>query len=612
MTAMPKSRLLPILVRFFLLLFLCAGHIAAKSIPKVVAVFPLGMAKGSTSEIEIWGSDLEGIYGVWFANQGLTADVKKVERIDLQQEVEAAQESTRRGPTYRATVELHIDSLAELGRHWLRVVSSQGMSNAHPFVVTSNPVRLENETNKGDNNLESISVPALISGRLREKGEADYYSFDAAPGQAISFQAVSNQATKSGGFDAMQLTLYESRGSWFDANRPTRLCFSDDARMTYNFTKRGRYLLQVSGFLGISGPDVVYLLDVAPIGSSVSSNQATGLPQLQTPGIDLVKGEFRRKLDANRVEMLLSRTAATTRPGALAGQVSSSINSGEKSSEPRAAAPSATPSLRVPNASKGGAGHLEPSLPLVLEGAIDRPGKIDNYRLMLKAGQQLAFEIETPEATVPEFSPRLELLDTDGQEIFNNTWRRVGGDNNQWMKTLQAKTMYSFNRDGEYTLQIQDMTPRNGDSSFRYRILIRPIIPHVGKVAVKEDSINLVPGQAKRLTVTVEQEEGYTGEVALSVENLPTGVQSSTGADVPPDPEPLLDQGKRDQYVPKSQKVTILLVGSQDAPPTTLPRVVRLVARPVVQGQVGSPVWSEDIPVMVLKKDSAEQTAGAS
>src|SRR5689334_23239013 len=125
---MLKSRLLPILIQFFLLLFLCAGQIAAKSAPKVLAVFPLGMAKGSTAEIEIWGSDLEGIYGVWFASQGFKAEVKKVERIDLQQEVETAEQPTQRGPTYRATVELSINALAELGRHWLRVVSSQGMS----------------------------------------------------------------------------------------------------------------------------------------------------------------------------------------------------------------------------------------------------------------------------------------------------------------------------------------------------------------------------------------------------------------------------------------------------------------------------------------------------
>lgn len=585
---------------FFVTASLCTGETLAKRNAQIMAVFPLALARGDTSQIEIRGYNLEGVYAVWFASQGVTAEVKKVERIDVQ--VNTAEQSEKLGPVYRAMVELRVEESARVGRYGLRVISPQGMSNAHPFVVTSKPVSLERQTEQSGKNLQSIPVPALISGTLREKGEADYYAFEALPGQEMSFQAVSNQATKSGGFDAIQLTLYEPGGSWFDAGRPTRLCFSDEARMTYKFTRRNRYVVQVSGFLGISGPDVVYLLEIAP--TSVGSNQVWNLPELQTPGIELVKREFSRHLEPKRVEMLLDRTVATPRPQALT-ELAPISSGGQRTEDGREAA---RPPRTVAKPLDRSAGRLEPSRTLLLEGVIDRPGKIDSYKLTLKAGQHLAFEVETPEATLPEFNPKLDLFDAEGQEVFNNIWRRVGGDNNQWMKTLQAKTIYGFNRDGEYTLHIQDITPRNANSSFKYRILIRPIVPHVGKIAVKEDSVNLAPGQAKRLTVTVEHEEGYTGEVALSLENLPRGVQASTGADVPPDPEPLLDQGKRDQYVPKTQKVTILLVGGQDSPPTTMPQIAQLVARPVVQGQVGAPVWIENIPVMVVKRDSAERT----
>jgi len=532
----------------------------------------------------------------------------KVERIELE-ETETAEQTEERGPGYRALVELRADESASVGRDSVRVISPRGMSNAHPFVVTNHPVVLEGERSHHTlQNPQEIPIPVLVSGRLSEKGEADYYTFEALPGQQIAFHAVSNQATKAGGFDAMQLTLYEYGSSWFDPNRPTRLRFSDEARMTYKFTKRSRYLLEVSGFVGISGPTVAYLLRVAPMGASIGSSPSSDLPELQNPGIELVKREFCRNLEPNRVEVLLGRTVAMPRPEAATAQAVPSAGVREGG----AGRDRGSSDVRFPVAaarlSKSAAGSLEPPQPLFLEGAIDRPGKVDNYKLKIKAGQRLAFEVETPEATLPEFNPKVELLDASGQEVFNNIWRRVGGDNNQWMKTLQSKTMYTFNRNGEYTLCIQDITPRYGSSSFKYRLLIRPLVPHVGKIELKEDSINLAPGQAGRLTITVEQEEGYSGEVAFSLENLPSGVQASTGADVPPDPEPPLDQGKKEQYMPKSQKVTILVVGSQGAPPTTLPQVARLVARPVVQGQVGAPVWSKEIPVMVLERDSAEQT----
>ena len=40
------------------------------------------------------------------------------------------------------------------------------------------------------------------------------------------------------------------------------------------------------------------------------------------------------------------------------------------------------------------------------------------------------------------------------------------------------------------------MTSRYGDPGFRYRLLIRPQVPHVGDIQVLEDRLNLKPGQA--------------------------------------------------------------------------------------------------------------------
>ena len=52
----------------------------------------------------------------------------------------------------------------------------------------------------------------------------------------------------------------------------------------------------------------------------------------------------------------------------------------------------------------------------------------------------------------------------------------------------------------------------------------------------------------------------------------------------------------------------IAVAGAPDAAPTALPQMARLVARPVLQGVVGSPVWSREVPVMVVKPNAAEQS----
>jgi len=134
--------------------------------------------------------------------------------------------------------------------------------------------------------------------------------------------------------------------------------------------------------------------------------------------------------------------------------------------------------------------------------------------------------------------------------------------------------------------------------------MMRPQVPHVGNIESKEDRINLVAGQAEKLSFTADQEEGYTGDIALAFENLPPGVQALPAAEVEPAPLPKLDEGRKEQFVPKKQKLAILLVAAPDAPVTTLPYPVRVNVRPVMGKQLGAVLPVKSIPVMVLKRKS--------
>ena len=393
-----------------------AQETAPKSAPKITSVYPLAAAKGTVSEVEIQGENLDGVSAVWFGSQGIQGQVKTVEPIKLLKITPDSQLLVEREEVsgHRVVVELEIDSSAKVGRHSLRVVSPRGLSSAHPFVVTGSPVVREGETaHSTPENSQELKIPVLVSGKIWGKGEVDYYSFDALAGQEIEFQAVSNVVATRGNVDAVQLTLYEPTGSWFDPKRPTRLAFSEYAGLRYKFSKGGRYLLLLGTFAGISGPDMVYVLRIAPAGSSTASNQPAGLPELHESRIDALRQPFVRKLERNRVEALLGRSVAAPQP--------------EKDT-PKSA----------PSAAEG---ELDLSQPVLLEGSIDRPRKVDSYKLRAKAGQRLAFELETPEASLPQFTPRLEVVDANGQDVCSNIWRRVGGDNNHLMKTLQAKTI---------------------------------------------------------------------------------------------------------------------------------------------------------------------------
>ena len=79
-----------------------------------------------------------------------------------------------------------------------------------------------------------------------------------------------------------------------------------------------------------------------------------------------------------------------------------------------------------------------------------------------------------------------------------------------------------------FLIQVRDLTSRVGGEEFSYRLVVRPQVPHVGKVvAEKVDRIHLASGESESVGVTVELEEGFEGDVALSIENLPPGVRAA-------------------------------------------------------------------------------------
>src|SRR5262249_12441170 len=95
-------------------------------------------------------------------------------------------------------------------------------------------------------------------------------------------------------------------------------------------------------------------------------------------------------------------------------------------------------------------------IPTIVEGAIQTHSDVDSFRFQVKRGQSLAFELETPKVSYPQFGPRLGVSDASGKELFTNIYRVVAGDGDDWVKYLEPKTVFKFEQDGEYLLQIRD------------------------------------------------------------------------------------------------------------------------------------------------------------
>ena len=573
--------------------------------PTVTSIFPQGANSGTHVEAEVRGESLEGAHAVWFDQEGLQARVQRIEEINLAPE-KGSRKTPKKRLGQRVLLEIEVSENAEIGPHSLRLVSRRGVSNALTFWIQADPVLRESQKphNKPDQ-AQPVSVPAVIQGRISQDGELDYYELQVAEGQQFTFEVIPTP-----GLDA-RLALYELTGSWFDPHRAREVAFTaydkelgvQSNRLTHRFSKKGRYLVQVGSRFSVGGPDILYQLRVSPEGK-------TTLAQKKSADPDWQERVFTRKIVPDWLQVLRSRTVPVPVGESDTGkEVASDQEAGVARSteepEKHSSLP-ATPAVvpeEEPNETTLQA--LEVTLPVVIEGVIERPGDVDHFKFQVKLGERLAFEIETPDSAPPRFQPRMGILDGDGNEFLTNIYRRLGRQFQFYLKTVQSKTVYTFEREGECSLQIRDATSSYGDPSFAYRVLIRRQIPHIGELEVQEDRINLARGEAKKLTVTTGQEEGFGGEILLAVENLPPGVEAFPGTEVEPDRGINPDEGAKERFLAKNQKATIVLMASADAALTSFPRFLSLKARPVVNGKPGAPIPVAEIPLMVVGKAGA-------
>ena len=587
--------------------------------PQITSVSPVGARQAATVQAEVRGRALQGAYGVWFDTEGLHAEVEGIGEIEFEAAKDYDPKAIKNRQGYRVSLKIEVDPDTPFGIHQLRLLTPQGISNSLEFVVTSLSSAGEAETpHNSAGTAQAVRIPTTIEGKIGQVGEVDFYSFEVSQGDDLAFEVFSNAPPGSfmgppGQFDP-ELTLYEPSGSWFDPRKATRLAFNDEPtspfvsnapKLTYRFSKAGRYLVRVSSFMWKGSPDYSYQLRITPSESAAAGELAGEGGDSSSGAPGWRERAFERVLEADRLEQLWSRTVprrapepASTPGGSAAGEA----RSGVQAEQDDLSIDSAVPLIVIaeePNDIFSQA--LEVSVPTILEGAIERPGDVDVFKFKVDPGHGLAFEIETPEKGLPFFNPRLGVFDAGDNEFLTNIYKRIARNFTFYLKTVEPKTIYTFELGGEYYLQVRDVTSRYGDPSFRYRVLIRPQVPHAGDVTLQQTQVNLARGGAKKVTVTTDQEEGFGGEIALRVEGLPPGVDAVTGTEVDPDRGPPLDEGHKKRFVPKSQTAVIMLVASEDAPLTRWPKFIRVVARPIVDGKIGPPLPLEEIPLMIVE-----------
>ena len=590
--------------------------------PRLISLFPQGSHQGSFFDTTVRGEGLEGVQTVWFDCNHLTGQVREVSQFFIQK----SRFSKRwEDPGQEILIRIKISPQAAIGVHELRLITDWGISNPLSLVVSSEVNTFEKDDFHGTaSTAQSIAVPVNLNGKIANHGEMDFYEFSTSKDEKLQFEVLTTGGVLPGSpinLQSPEIILYRPTGSWFDSQKVTRMEVLDEStflplpvegkvlrpRLKHRFTQSGRYLVSVGNVTNKGGAGHAYQLRISKSvpGNPSKMREWTELKQAHVPDFfHWEERSFARKISTDRHNQLWSRTGQLSKVlpnGKLPLENTDQVSIGQKfeklqwimDEEPKSSQEQAIPL----------------SLPTVIEGSINQPGDVDYFTFPVEMEQGLAFEIETTKQMEPGLSLLLEVLDSKGQRVCSNIYRIVENNSAFWNKFLRPKTIFTFQKKGTYFLRLQDLTSRLGGEEFSYRVLVRSQVPHIGKITLGTlDHVNLVPGEVKKITVTIEKEEAFDHLVVLGFENLPSGI-SALPSLTEKAKTSVRDEGPRggiqkDQFFPQTQKVTFSLMVEKGVRPSSMPHQVRIVARGVVKGHPGILLPVKDIHLMVIDPNS--------
>ena len=544
--------------------------------PKLLSVYPFTGQRGTTFTAVLRGTGLREATSIFVKDAPLTVAIEAVETELSEDPLPSAKPRT---PVDLIRLQIRIEAAAKAGQYSIRLITPRGISNAIPVSVFDMPVADEPATSHEtpETAVAIDKLPAAMNGRISRRGETDYYVFHVAANETVTFEVISGLPStgatggNANGFDPA-IAIYEQSGSWFDPKRVNRIAFNDeplwvigkgtDAYLVHRFAKTGDYLVRIEAFSGQGGPDYGYQLRIL----------AGDIPQDEA------------RVATNWEERKYDRRLSSDRMNELAERGGKAKEQAKIETYRTAIAPTL---FRLPG---------------TLEGSITHPGEAQRSRFHLEGPQDIAIEIETPAAPPPQFNPIVRLLNAAGEEVATNVFAGRGLCTGELNKSLQAKVMVPLRDAGDYTVEVRDTTSDLADAAFRYRVLVRPQIAHLGDIKIEEDRVNVTPGDAKSVRVVFDREEDYRGAVAVTAESLPPGVEALAGADFEPEKDAPLHPGKRERYTPRTERLVVVFTAAADTIISKQPHLVRLVVRPIVDGKPGAIVGMKEIPLMVVAK----------
>ena len=143
----------------------------------------ISVQRGQTLDLAVNGANLAAVSSVGMGDgQGLEVSLAKPEKDAKPNEAQARLKVVA-GPD------------AAPGEREVRLISPTGVSNPLRLIVEQYPLLSDSEPNNTPQQAQSAPLPAVLIGRIGDRGDVDCYRFDARKGQHLVFDVI---AARSG------------------------------------------------------------------------------------------------------------------------------------------------------------------------------------------------------------------------------------------------------------------------------------------------------------------------------------------------------------------------------------------------------------------------------
>lgn len=522
-----------------------AGALGQLPATRITAISPLGGKAGSELTLTIAaGTDLEGVQRLTFSHPGITAAQKLAT-------VEGKPDPQPVANQFQVTIAADVPP----GTYDVRAVGTYGVSNPRAFAVGDRNELTETEPNNAREQANEVTVGSWVNGKSEPAKDVDWFRFAAQAGQRLLLEVWAERLDSR--LDAT-LELYDAGGKLLTLVRDT---YHFDPLIDFRAPADGEYFVKVRDLQYRGGADYPYRLGVSaaphidfvfpPAGLPGSKGAYTvfgrnlpgGAPsEVAIGGEPLEQLAVEIELPAEHAAPLLNFDSPRG-PAALGVAGASYRLSGPNGASNAALVSLATAPVIVEQEPNDEAPQVV-TPDCEIAGQFGQPGDRDVFRFAGKKDDVYWIEVYSQRIDAP-CDPLLIVQQVgkneQGAEVLtelkaeDDAAANIGG---QSFNTTSGDPVFRLAcpADGEYQVAVQDLyRETRGGPHLLYRLAIRRPRPDFSLAVLPEFPVNgqqapnpwtsfVRKGGTDLLRVLALRQDGFAGEIEVSIEGLPEGV----------------------------------------------------------------------------------------